>query len=106
MMLNPNHIPMKPTHLPFLAIATALTFAACDSKQEQQREKALENAADRIEDKADATKKAAEQKADAIEEQKKADAKAADKTADAVRKEGKQAADAEKKQADAIREQK
>lgn len=74
--------------LSLLSLTAALAFTACDSKQEQAREKGLENRADRLEDQAKATKKDADADADAIK--KDADLKA----------------DALKKEADRTREQK
>lgn len=71
-----------------LTLAAALSLAACDSKQEQTREKALENRADSLEDAAKATKKNADAQVDATK-------KAADAQADAL-----------KKEADRVREQK
>lgn len=73
---------------PILTLSAAFALAACDSKQEQAREKVLENQADGLEDAAKATKKNADAQADA-----------AKKTADAQ-------ADALKKEADRVREQK
>lgn len=71
-----------------LILTAALSFSGCDSKQEEAREKSLENRADRLEDQAKATKKAGE-----------ADADSAKRSADAE-------ADALKKEADRTREQK
>ncbi len=74
--------------IPILTLTAAFTLAACDSKQEQAREKTLENQADSLEDAAKATKKNVEAQTDA-----------AKKSADAQ-------ADALKKEADRVREQK
>jgi hypothetical protein len=74
--------------LPTLTLLAAFTFAACDSKQEQAREKALERRADNLEDAAKATEKNVDAQADAAK-------KAADAQADAL-----------KKEADRVREQK
>jgi len=74
--------------LSFLSLTAALAFIACDSKQNEAREKGLENHADRLEDQVKTTKKIAADDADAIK--KDADAKA----------------DALKKEADRTREQK
>ncbi len=49
----------------FLTLMTALSLTACDSKEEQAREKALENRADSLENQAKATEKVGEAKADA-----------------------------------------
>src|SRR5215208_7873720 len=46
---------------------TALTLSGCDSRQENQRENALEKKADGLENQADAVRKDSEKKADAIE---------------------------------------
>ena len=66
--------------LSLLSLTPVHAFTACDSKQEQARDKALENHADRLEDQAKATKKAADADADAIK-------KDADVKADALKKE-------------------
>lgn len=89
----------------------ALGFVACDSKQENQRDAALENKADAMEDQADATRKMSEKKADAIEDTKQGSDKLKlntpqDKAADAVRKGGEKKADALEDKADAVRDQK
>lgn len=73
---------------PILTLTAAFALAACDSKQEQAREKALENRADSLEDAAKATKKNVDAQTDAAK-------KAADAQADALQKE-----------ADRVREQK
>jgi uncharacterized lipoprotein len=57
-----------------LLALSALTLAACDSKQEQLRKAELENRADRLEDAAKAEKKAAD--GDAVVVKKKGEAKA------------------------------
>ena len=66
--------------LPLLTLTAALSLTACDSKQEEAREKALENRADSLEDQAKATKKSADANADATK-------RAADAQADALKKE-------------------
>jgi hypothetical protein len=57
----------------FTAVA-ALTLAACDSKQENRREDALEQKADALENKADAVENATEKRADALENRSGGDA--------------------------------
>ncbi len=74
--------------IPILTLTAAFALTACDSKQEQAREKTLENQADNLEDAAKATKKNVDAQADAAK-------KAADAQADAL-----------KKEADRVREQK
>lgn len=74
--------------IPILSLTALFALSACDSKQEQAREKVLENRADNIEDAAKQTEKAADHSADAAK-------KAADAQADAM-----------KKEADRVREQK
>ncbi len=74
---------MKLLSLP--AITISLAFTACDSKQEQAREQALENRADRLEDQARATKDAAESNADAEKKAAAAQAEALKKEADRTR---------------------
>lgn len=64
----------------FLILSVTLSLSACDSKQEEAREKGLENRADSLEDQAKITKKAAEADADAAK-------RAADAQADALKKE-------------------
>ena len=66
--------------LPLLTLTAALSLTACDSKQEEAREKSLENRADNLEDQAKATKKGADANADATK-------RAADAQADALKKE-------------------
>jgi hypothetical protein len=88
-----------------------LAFAACDSKEENQRENALENKADAMEKQADATRKAGERKADAIEDTKPGSEKLKvntpqDKAADATRKDAEAKADGLENKADAVRDQK
>lgn len=89
-----------------LSLAALCTLTACDSRQEQAREKALESKADALEEKADATRKGTERVADAVEDQKKVNDKVVDAQADNIRKSGENAADAAEKQADAVRDQK
>lgn len=90
--------------LPLFAVAAAvLSFAACDSSQENARENTLEKKADTMENQADATRKAAENKADGLENTGQ---RGADNSADAVRKAGEAQADRQENAADAVREQK
>lgn len=84
----------------FAALTTMLV--SCDSKQEQARERSLENKADSLEEQAKAVKKEGEQNADAIEEAKKIN----DLNAEATRKEAEAKAEALKREAEAAREQK
>ena len=98
----------KMKHL-YLLPLVILSLAACDSKQENQREQALENKADALEDQADATRKAGERKADAIEDSKDKvtiTKSPEDKAADATRKNAEARADNLENKADATREQK
>ncbi len=96
----------------FAVVVAVLSLAACDSKQENARENALEKKADGMEDQADATRKMSEKKADAIESNGKQGMEKlnpvtpADKDADAVRKSGEAKADRLENGADAVREQK
>ncbi len=98
------------TTLPILTVTLALGLAACDSKQENMREKAVEQRADNLETQADITKNQAERKADEIEKQGKENAtldkKGADQTATAVRKDGDATAEVLKDTADAVRDTK
>ena len=52
----------------------ALTFAACDSKQEEARKAQLENRADKLEEAAKATKKGAQGDAEVVKKQGEAQA--------------------------------
>lgn len=88
--------------IPTILLLTALTFTACDSKEEKARKANLENRADSIEDAAKSTKKAAENAADATEDAKKE----LDRKAEAIRIEGERKAAAMKEAAKETREQK
>jgi hypothetical protein len=64
---------MKTILISLFSAATALLLLpACDSKEEQRREKALERQADSLEDQAKAERKAADKKADELEDAAKA----------------------------------
>lgn len=102
---------MKTLTTPFIVLAATLCFVACDSKQENAREDALEKKADQMENKADAIRDAGERKADAIESQKALSKPAVtndrlENAADATRKATENAADKLENKADAVREQK
>lgn len=92
------------------AAASALALSACDSKQENVPEKAAEQKADAMDNKADALRDNAEKKADAIESQKSmkndhaANASLENK-ADGVRDSAEKKADAIENSADAVRDQ-
>ncbi|MEO7318907.1 MAG: hypothetical protein ABIZ56_07970 [Chthoniobacteraceae bacterium] len=64
---------------------SALTFAACDSKQEEARKAQLENRADKMEEAAKAVKKGAEGDAEVVKKQGEAQAEALKNGADKVR---------------------
>lgn len=51
----------------FSLTATLVFFTACDSREEQNREKSLEKQADSLEKQAKETRKDAEKKADSLE---------------------------------------
>jgi sialic acid synthase SpsE len=68
-----------------LVSLTALTLAACDSKQEQLRKAELENHADKLDEAAKATKKAAEGDAAVVKKQGEAQAEALKNAADKTR---------------------
>jgi len=72
-------------HQSILTLTAALALCACDSKQEQAREKALENRADNLEDQAKMTQKTVEADADAAKRAADAQAEALKKEADRVR---------------------
>lgn len=99
---------MKTLLLPLLALG--FVFTACDSKQENQREAALERKADAMEDQGDAVKKDANAKADAVDKATdkapNATEKAGDAQADAIKKDGEAKKDGLEKAAEATREQK
>lgn len=61
---------MKTIPLTIIALAGTFALSACDSKQENARENALERKADNKEDQADAVRNRAENQADALESQK------------------------------------
>jgi hypothetical protein len=71
--------------IPIFTLTAAFALAACDSKQEQAREKTLEHRADGLEDAAKATKKNADNQADAAKKAADAQAEALKKEADRVR---------------------
>ena len=75
------------------ATGIAFAFTACDSKQEQAREEAIEQKADGLESSADQLRKDGEKVADAKEQH-----------ADAIRNGSEKAADAAENDADATRE--
>lgn len=91
-----------PTLLAASVAALTTMLVSCDSKQEQARERSLENKADALEEQAKAVKKEGEQHADAIEDAKKIN----DLNAEATRKEAEAKAEALKREAEATREQK
>lgn len=99
---------MKTTSLITLAFAAfAFSFTACDSRQENARENALERRADALEDKADIVREKAEKTADAVETNDPGlNSRATEKTAEAVRESGEKTADALENQADREREKK
>ena len=68
-----------------LVALTALTFAACDSKQEEARKAQLENKADKLEEAAKATKSAAAGDAQVVKKQGEAEAEALKNEAAKVR---------------------
>lgn len=90
---------MKNTILLASAALTALTFTACDSKQEQARESAVEAKADQLENTADVVRKTGDAKAEALEERAGIDGDPTEKAAEAK-------ADALEEKADAVRETK
>lgn len=61
---------MKTIPLTIIALAGTFALSACDSKQENARENALERKADNKEDQADVVRNRAENQADALESQK------------------------------------
>lgn len=77
--------------LPLFTLTAALACTGCDSKQEQAREKAVEQRADHMEDQAKAIKDSADKSAEAqkrtVDDQTDAQKKSADAQADALKKE-------------------
>jgi len=95
----------------YLLPIAALSFAACDSKTENERDASLEKKADALEDQADTTRNVTEKKADAIEDTKVGGDKLKlttpqDNAANAVRDAGAAKADGLENTADAVRDQK
>lgn len=86
-------------HTSLLALTATFALCACDSKQEQAREKSLENRADSLDEQAKIAKKAADDKADAVKRD-------ADLRAEALKKDAEAKADALKKEAEITREKK
>jgi len=100
---------MKTTSLIPLTTAAvcAFAFAACDSRQENARENALERKADTLEDKAGVVRDKAEKTADAVEANDPGlNRPSTERTAEAVRESGEQTADALEEKADREREKK
>ncbi len=100
---------IKQITLFLVTAATALTLGACDSKQENAREKATEQKADNMENKADAVRDSGEKKADAIESQKSmsndhSTNATLENKADATRDASEKKADAIENSADAVRD--
>ncbi len=100
---------IKQITLGAVAAAFALALSACDSKQENAREDAVEKKADSMENQADAVRDGGEKKADAIEEKKSmsndhSTNAALENKADATRDASEQKADALENSADAVRD--
>jgi hypothetical protein len=91
-----------------VGLTLALALTACDSKQENKREQALENKADMKENKADAVRKQGEATADRVEKQDPGliNSDATQRAAEAARDTSKKTADQLEDQADRIREKK
>ena len=89
------------------AAALTLALTACDSKQENLNEKALENKADALEDRADAVRKQGEATADRVEKQDPGlDSRTTDRSADANREIAEKRADQLEDEADRVRDKK
>ena len=84
---------MKPIAYTLTVLALSGLLGACDSRQEKQREQALDN-------RADATRDRAETRADALEDRD------ADRSAEAVRDRAGNQADTLENQADQVRDRK
>ena len=90
-----------------LSGVSLLALSACDSKEEQRREKALERKADSLEDTAEATREKGEKVADSIERRDPGiNAPSTDRAANSVRTDAERKADALEDAADATREKK
>jgi hypothetical protein len=99
---------MKTILLPLLSAATTLfMLSACDSKEEQRREKALERKADTLEDQAKTVRERGEKTADAIEDSDPGpNSPATERAAKAARKDSERKADQLEDAADATRAKK
>ena len=96
---------MKP--ITILVSGLGLALCACDSKEEQRRERALERKADALEDAAQATRDRGEKTADAIKKEDPGlNAPSTNRAADAVKTDAERKADALEDAADATREKK
>ena len=88
-------------------VSLALSLGACDSSNENTRQQALENKADRLENQADVTEEHGEAQADAIERRDPGvDDPATDRAAEHVRDSSERGADSLENQADQVRDQK
>jgi hypothetical protein len=97
---------MKPIHI-ILSGLGLLALSACDSKEEQRREKALERKADALEDAAEATREKGDKVSDAIKKDDPGlNAPSTNRAADAVKTDAERKADALEDAADATREKK
>jgi len=92
---------MKKTITTLAAITLGFGFSACDSKQENARDKAIENKADQLDDKADAVRERSKQDAAAIKDGAEARHENNEKAVDAHQKSANKIVDADKKAADA-----
>ena len=94
--------------LPVIVIVSlAFSLGACDSTNENKRQQALENKADRLEDQADVTKEHGEAQADAIERHDPGvDGPTTDRAAEQARDSSESQADRLEDQADQVRDQK
>lgn len=109
--LGANPKCMKNTSRTLFAIVGALALCACDSKEENAREDALERKADAKEDQADAVRNNAERQADALESQKSPSNASStnsqlENAADAKRDSAETTADRLEREANAAREKK
>ncbi len=89
------------------AALMALALTACESKQEEKREQALEQKADTLEDRADTIRKEGEATADRLERQDPGmDSTTTNRAADAAESMAEKRADQLEEQADQYREHK
>ena len=98
---------MKAFTIASLTLASAVLLTACDSKEEERREKALERKADTLEESAKTAREQGEKKADRIEGSDPGfNSNATERAAAETRREAERKADELEDAADSAREKK